>query len=353
VIFISEVWFHASAHGSGIYNTAVNVGVIGLGFMGATHAVTYTKLPEVRIAAVSGGNAERLNGDFSTVGGNLALALPNIDLQAANKYAHWQELITDSAIEAVDICLPTDLHAEVACAALAAGKHVLCEKPMALTGEQCELMLAKARETGRVLMIGHVLRFAPAYEHLREFVTFDEAGTVQSATFTRVCGVPDWSPWLPDSNKSGGAVLDLLIHDLDQILLLFGPPRAARAKQLGDVDGVSATLLYPGGPEVRVQGGWMPRGTPFSMAFQVRTARALLEYGSGGLTYTDGTGIRKPVQIPDCDPYREELSYFQQCCDYGLKPELCPPQSSADAVKLAILIRQSRDRDGEELACAL
>jgi predicted dehydrogenase len=321
--------------------------------MGATHAVTYSKLPGMRIAAVSARNAQRLSGDFSDVGGNLDLALPNVDFSRTGKYRDWEELIADPAIDAVDICLPTDLHERVAVAALSSGKHVLCEKPMALTAEDCDLMLAKAEEADRILMIGHVLRFWPAYEYLQQFVALSGFGPVQAATFTRMCGLPDWSSWLTDTSRSGGAVLDLLVHDLDQILLLFGAPEAIRAKALGNFDAVTATFLYSNGPEIRLQGGWMASGTPFSMAFQVRTARALLELGPNGLTLSDAEGKQHRVQTPDANPYTEQLTYFQQCCQLGRKPDRCPPEAAAAAVKAALLLKRSRDLDGEQVQCAL
>jgi predicted dehydrogenase len=321
--------------------------------MGATHAVAYTKLPGMRIGAVSAHNAQRLSGDFSDVGGNLGLALPNVDFSETAKYRDWEQLMADRAIDAVDICLPTDLHQRVAMAALASGKHVLCEKPMALTADDCDLMLAKAEEAGLILMIGHVLRFWPAYEYLQKFVVQGEFGPVQTATFTRMCGLPDWSSWLTDTARSGGAVLDLLVHDVDQILLLFGAPKAIRAKALGNFDALSATLLYPNGPEVRLQGGWMASGTPFSMGFQVRMARAVVELGPSGLTLSDAEGKQHKIQTTDADPYAEQLKYFQQCCESGRRPDRCPAEAAAAAVKVALLLKRSRDLDGEEIPCAL
>ena len=164
------------------------------------------------------------------MGGNLGLALPNADFSGVARYRDWKSLLVDRAVDAVDICLPTDLHEQVANAALVAGKHVLCEKPMALSGKACDRMLVRAKEAAHVLMIGHVLRFWPAYRSLRQFVTSGENSAVQTATFTRMCGLPDWSSWLPDANRSGGAVLDLLIHDLDRsFFYLVRRPQFARS----------------------------------------------------------------------------------------------------------------------------
>lgn len=331
----------------------MNIGIIGLGFMGATHAGTISRMDGVRVGAVAARNDRLLNGDFSEVGGNLGNALPNVDLTRAAKYHDWTELIADPSIEAVDICLPTDLHERVSLAALAAGKHVLCEKPMALSAAGCDNMLRAAGQAKRILMIGHVLRFWPAYTQLGSFIAAGENGAVTSATFTRYCGVPDWSSWLPKEERSGGAVLDLLIHDLDQILLLFGPPAALRAKALGNEDAVTATFLYPNGPEVRLQGGWLAAGTPFSMGFQVQAERAQIELTPKGLTVSDLDGRQKSTPIEEADPFTAELSYFRECCEAGRKPDRCPPEQSAAAVKLALLVKQSRSLDGEEVTCAL
>src|SRR5581483_5342529 len=273
------------------------------------------------------------------------------DLSAARKYGEWRELIDDPKLDAVDICLPTDLHAPAAIAALEGGKHVLCEKPMALSADDCERMLATAKRHGRVLMIGQILRFWPEYLYLQDFVKAGRYGQIRSATFTRRCGLPDWSRWLPDESRSGGAVIDLLIHDIDQALLLFGTPARIDAKSIGEPDTLMGTLIYPGGPEVRIQGGWFPSGTPLSMGFQVRADRAELEWGPNGLTLSDAGGFREIVSVSAADAYREELSYFVDCCRAGKPPERCLPQESARALKLALLLKQSRGSGGEQLAC--
>src|SRR5947209_6384754 len=123
-----------------------------------------------------------------------------------------------------------------------------------------------------------LIRFWPEYEELRKFVQSSEYGPTRSATFVRRSGLPDWSGWLTDQSRSGGAVLDLLLHDVDQVLLLFGMPQRVAAKSISGPDTVMATLIYPGGPEVRIQGGWFAPGTPFSMSFQIRAYRAELEW---------------------------------------------------------------------------
>lgn len=325
--------------------------------MGAMHLDAYSRISGVQVAAVCSGNPLTRSGDLTKVGGNLSGRAMVRDFSAVRKYEDWRALVHDPEIDAIDICLPTDLHSSVTLAALKAGKHVFCEKPMALSGEDCDTMTIAARDHNRLLMIGHVLRFWPEYQYLRSFVSRGEYGRIRSATFVRRCGLPDWSHWLPDEARSGGAIVDLLLHDVDQALDLFGMPQSVAAKSMGGPDTAMATLIYPrgsesGGPEVRVQGGWFAAGTPLSMSFQARADRAELEMSREGLMLSDITGQRKQVNAGATDAYEAELSYFVDCCRTGTQAERCPPEASACAVKVALLLKQSRAEGGRQLSCA-
>jgi predicted dehydrogenase len=331
----------------------VKIGIIGLGFMGTTHLDAFSKMEDVTIAAICTQNAEAFSGGFRQSRGNLNRESAVHDFSAVHKCLEWRELVHDPELDAVDVCLPTDLHAPVAIAALERGKHVLCEKPLALTGADCERMIAEAKQHNRILMTGQVLRFWPEYVHLERFVKDHEYGAIRSATFVRRCGLPDWSRWLPDEKRSGGAVLDLLIHDIDQALCLFGAPDRVSAKALGSTDAITATFIYPGGPEVRVQGGWFAPGSPLSMTFQVRAERAELELTPTGLTLSDEVGGRNEIAGMGGDAYATELAYFVDCCRTNRQPELCMPEDSCRAVKLALLLKQSRAQGGEQVKCVL
>jgi predicted dehydrogenase len=329
----------------------MKIGIIGLGFMGATHLDAFAKLPDAHVAAVCSGNPRALSGDLSQTGGNRAGSARIYDFSAVKKYTRWQDLIADAELDAVDICLPTDLHAEVTVAALQAGKHVLVEKPMALTLNDCERMMAEADREKRILMVGQVLRFWPEYRYLQEFGKSNAYGALRSATFVRQGAAPDWSQWLLMDERSGGAVVDLLIHDVDQALLLCGLPERVAAKRLGNTDALTATLIYPGGPEVRIQGGWFAQGTPFSMTFQARAERGELELTQAGLTLSDAAGQRMTMTPEGSDAYEEQVRYFVHCCKNGEQPKLCMPRESAQAVKVALLLRQSREMGGEQIQC--
>ncbi len=324
--------------------------MVGLGFMGATHLAAFSKISDVQIAGICTQSERSLAEHLSQAGGNLERPAMKFDFSGVRHCTHWRELVLDPELDAIDICLPTDLHATVSIAALTAGKHVLCEKPMALSAAECDRMLATAEEQKRVFMIGHVLRFWPEYELLSEFVSAQQHGAILSARFVRTCGLPDWSSWLPVEARSGGAVIDLLIHDIDQALRLFGMPERVAAMHLPDADAMTATLDYDHGLSVQIEGGWLLPGAPFSMGFQVKVGAALLELAPEGLFLNDETG-RRQMQSPKRDAYDAEIAYFVDCCRTGNKPELCPPRQSAEAVKLALLLKESRRNGGEPIKC--
>jgi predicted dehydrogenase len=324
-----------------------------MGFMGVTHLGALSQMPDVKVAAICSANPRVLAGDLSGIGGNLKRENFTFDLSSVRKHTVWQDMVNDAELDAIDICLPTHLHRPVAVAAMKAGKHIICEKPMAGSGTECQAMLDAATDTRRTLMIAHVLRFWPEYRQLHRFVKSGENGDIRAATFIRKCGIPDWSRWLTNEGESGGAILDLLIHDIDQILMLFGMPERVAAKSMGGPDSVSATFLYGSKIEVRLQGGWFDAGMPFSMSFQVRADRALVELTPEGLVLSDQTGNRKKIGAGSEDPYATELAYFVECCKAGKSPEHCPPAESAKAVEIALLLKQSREQDGAQLKCSV
>lgn len=325
----------------------MKIGIIGLGFMGATHLGAFSKLTDVEVTAICARDPRSLAGDLSHVGGNLNREAGVYDFSGVRKYTDWEELVRDPDLDAIDICLPTDAHAPVSLAAFAEGMHVLCEKPMALTKDDCDRMIAAAASHRRVLMVGQVLRFWPEYQHLERFVQ-KEGRSIVSATFSRRCAVPNWSRWLMDESRSGGAILDLLVHDIDQALSLFGLPEEVSAASLGDIDGVTATFTYPGDLRVHIEGGWFHDGTPFSMGFKVRTQTSELDFTSEGLRLNNAA-----VELATADAYETELDYFVECCRMNKQPDHCPPRDSARAVELALLLKRSRSLEGKPLRCEI
>lgn len=327
--------------------------------MGATHLKALSQIPNAQLAAVSDGDERRLGGDLSGVQGNIGEAGARMDFSRVARYTDWREAVNDSNVQAVDICLPTNLHAAVAIAALQAGKHVLVEKPMALDAASVDAMLEAARHSGRILMTAQVLRFFPMYKVLAELVKSGQLGAARAATFRRRCAAPPWSGWLADKSASGGGVFDLLIHDVDMCLHLFGPPEAVSAVGYENlargIDCITAQFCYPQ-MTVVLAGGWHhPKSFPFSMEYTVTCDGGTIDYSSAGsppaLYRADGAKTELPADGKD--GYLAEIEYFVQCCVQGKPPVDCAPAESAAAVKLALLMLEAREKQGERIACQI
>ncbi len=326
--------------------------------MGSTHIKALQGIQGAELAAVYGRNEAALSGDFRHIQGNLGGPGEVFDFSGVTQYREIEELIADPRIDAVDLCLPTDLHDTVAIAALRAGKHVLVEKPLALEGVAADRVIAEAERSGRILMAAQVLRFMGPYVALREALSQGQLGPVRSAILRRRCAAPAWGGWLKRPEKSGGGVFDLLIHDVDMCLHLFGKPQKVGATGYEDasrgIDVIHAQFLYPGQGVVLVTGGWHhPRSYPFSMEYTVIADGGTIDYSSAGrppaLYREDGS--EEKLALPERDGYADELRYFVESCSAGRQPELCPPRDSADAVKLARLMLEARNRNGEWIEC--
>ncbi|MGH9660982.1 MAG: Gfo/Idh/MocA family protein, partial [Bryobacteraceae bacterium] len=325
----------------------MRIAVIGLGFMGSTHLKAIRTIAGAELAAVVSGDPRKRAGDLAGIQGNLGGPGERMDFSGVAQYATVAEALADARVEAVDVCLPTDRHEPVAMAALRAGKHVLVEKPMALDGAACDRMVAEAEKHGRVLMTAQVLRFFPDYEAAAR--ALPPLGAVRSALLRRRCAAPAWSQWLGDASRSGGGVFDLLIHDVDFCLHLFGAPRAVSAVGYEDlargVDWIEARLEYADGKAVVITGGWHhPKAYPFSMEFTIVAEGGTLEYSSLGrpLTLYGADGAGCAVEREEKDGYAAEIAYFLECASAGRKPALCPAEESAAAVKWAVAMVESR-----------
>lgn len=337
----------------------MRIAVLGLGFMGATHVRALQEIAGAELAAVYSSDERKLAGDLSGAGGNLATATATVDFSGVRRYRRIEAVLADDTIEAVDICLPTWLHDTVAIQALNAGKHVLVEKPMALDGFCADRMIAASRTSERVLMAAHVLRFFPEFRALRDVMLQEAHGRARVASFRRRCAAPGWSQWFGDHALSGGGIFDLLIHDVDMALHLFGKPAAVRASGWLDaeraVDIIDAQLFYEDGTLVTIAGGWHHAGAyPFAAEYSVVLEGGVVEFSTAGRVPTlYAGGSQQELELSGADGYRTEIEYFLECCQAGREPELCRPEESADAVRLMLLLEQARQRNGEKLECGI
>jgi predicted dehydrogenase len=298
----------------------MRIGLLGSGTMGHRHLAAASRLAGVEMITRSTPPYDRI--------------------APSDRPALIHSLLADPSIDAIDICLPTPQHVSVALAALAAGKHVLCEKPLALSTADSGRIVDAARVSGRVFMVAHVIRFFPAYRFLAEAIRGRTFGSVLRARFTRSSAIPAWAAWLVNSDQSGGAILDLLVHDFDQVVVLFGMPSHIAAEPLESSNTVRCNLNC-GGVPVEVEGGWFADDRAFAAGFDVEFVAARLAYRGERLTLHRPGAAEEEIPLPDVDPYTEQLRSFVQCCVSGEEPNACTPQAAADAVALALAVRKA------------
>jgi UDP-N-acetylglucosamine 3-dehydrogenase len=259
-------------------------------------------------------------------------------------------------IDAISNTLPTHLHAEHTIAALKAGKHVLLEKPFALTAVGCDGMIAAQKESGKVLLVAHVLRFWGDYISLVDFVQSGEIGKPLSAVATRLSQLPGWADWFLNPAWSGGAVLDLCVHDFDVLNWILGQPKSvyARGRELkpGLWNNIHASLDY-GHSEGFVEGSeFMPEGYPFTAALKVLCEGGVVEFmfRAGGVSVemggTNSLVVYEPgksyaLDAKPGDAYENQASYFVDCVRNGRMPTLGTPAQARLAVLCADAARRS------------
>ena len=327
-------------------------GVCGLGFMGRTHFAHLRNHAGAEVVAVCDRDPRRRAGDLSTATGNIGPSdAERLDLSGVAAYESVAELVGDPQVDAIAITLPTPLHAEVAEAALAAGKHVICEKPMAPDLAACDRMVRAVERAERTLMVAQCIRFWPQYELIKGMVDEGRIGRVRFAKLRRVCTPPAYSSenWLMDGGQSGGALLDLHVHDVDFAHHLLGVPETVYARGCrgpsGGTDHVFASFGYADGRLAWLEGGWTYHAPwPFEMAIVVNGEKGTLEWsssrGSDVLLYAgDADPERHPC--PEGTGWSREMDYFVECVGAGRPVDRCLPSSSRTSIALALAEGQS------------
>ena len=328
------------------------VGIIGIGFIGWIHWLAYHRLGGVKVVAISESIPERLAGDWRNIKGNFGPPGEQVDLSGINTYANLDDLLRDPQVDLVDITLPTFLHADIAVRALEAGKHVFCEKPMALRLADCERMVAAAKAADRLLMIGHVLPFFPEYDWARRVISSGDYGEVRGGAFRRIISDPTWIKnfWAPD--RIGGPMLDLHVHDAHFIRLVFGMPQEV----------TTIGRLRDGLPEfwhsqfrfanrdlvVEATSGTIDQqGRAFTHAFEIHLERATLAFdfavigGEGRYlcepTLLDSAGNVEHPKLPGGDPvdgFVSELREVTRSINEGKSSEVLGAILAQDAIRL-------------------
>ena len=338
----------------------IRVGIIGFGFMGTTHYNIYRADPRAQIVALADIDPRKRQGDISAVCGNIGGGDNSrpLDLSGIKTYADGLDLIRNPEVDLVDVCVPVYLHKQYTLAAIAAGKHVMCEKPLARTAADAREVVAAAKKSDRAFMVGMCIRFWPEYVHTAELIRSGKLGKIRSATFKRVS--PDingngWENWFMKSQLSGGAIFDLHLHDVDYLRFLFGMPKTVTAFGVkgvrSDADGIDHVMArydYADGALITAEGGWDPaKGTPFEMSYQIVGDKMTVRLSETGYKVIHADGTVETPQPGSADRptgWHREIAHLLDCIAAGKKTDL-DLDSVTDAIRLVEAEIQSIDTE--------
>ena len=317
------------------------VGIVGAGLIGSWHAARWQKLPV------------ELVGFYDHTLKNAERAAETFGVRA---FESMSELL--NAVDLVDVCTPTPAHKEGVLAAAAAGKAIVCEKPIARHLRDAEEMIAACERAGVPLFIAHVVRFFPQYAKAKALQDAGKLGrpgvlrTVRAGSFPR----PNPDSWYNSFARGGGVVMDLSIHYLDFARWIFGEVERVYARGLTFAgrsmsDHSLITLRFKNGALGHIEGSWASPPGQFRTALEVAGAGTLLEWDSADpspfATQFDAAktgdekipGADNPL-APEDDPYYLEFKHVLECLNAD-KPFLVSPHDGLMALKLALAATES------------
>jgi predicted dehydrogenase len=321
----------------------IKIGIIGLGFMGKTHAAAYRQLMtalDFKVTAVADTNKERADEVAA--------------MMDAKAYYSPQELIDQADVNTVDICVPTFMHYEYASQAIAKGFNLFVEKPLCLNSKDAFALVKQAEEKKVIAQVGQCLRFWTEYDYLKTVTESGEYGKMKHLRLRRFSARPSWggNEWMRDDTLSGGAALDLQIHDADFALYLFGQPAKVSSfmNEMGDKYSSLVSELKYDGFSVLIDSSWdYPMPFPFDMNYIAGFENATVIYTmSNGITVYPANGesfspdLKKEClaesgvegNVSDLGGYYNELYYFIDCLNKGIQPVKASLQAGAEAVEL-------------------
>ena len=313
----------------------MRVGIVGVGFMGTTHAAGWAETPAeiIGFTAETQSEAGALSKQYKTrVYSSLEEMLPNVDV--------------------VDICSPTHLHYEMALKAAAAGKHVVCEKPLARTTRQAREILLACQRAGVQLLVAHVVRFFPEYALAHSAVVEGQIGTPGVIRLHRGSYRPKKPAgnWFLDEVKSGGILMDLMIHDYDYARWVAGDVESVSARRVtqlhpeAPVDYGLVILSHRSGALSHIAGAWAYPPPTFRTHLEIAGDRGLIEFDSDGTAPirnfvlrtggADAPDVALPSSPVSESPYTTQIKEFYRALAEGIAPRVSGTDGLA-AVQIA------------------
>lgn len=307
----------------------LRIGLAGCGIISGAHLDGYAALSDqAEVVAVADRDVERARQAAAKAG-------------AARVYAGFEELIADPELDAVDLCLPHHLHRPATLAALAAGKHVLCQKPIATTLEDADAMIAAAAQNDRVFMVAETMRFHPAVERARELIAAGLIGEpilAQSVSAIYQGGPYLETPWrfVPDE-MGGGALIDGGIHFTDALLNLLGRPArvSCLTRRVRPIFPTEDTAIvqaqFESGVLLNLTVMWSARHTP-SMLFRISGTEGTLTVEWGRITVESDKLPDGKAEYPSlrAQSFALMVAHFVECARTGRQPRMGGAEARAD-----------------------
>lgn len=321
----------------------LKIALVGLGYIGMSHLEAIKRLQCVELCAVVDANP--------VVGSKVA------EEHGVRYFESLEGLLRDGTCEAVDLCVPTWLHEEMIVKAAACGKHILCEKPITFTLESFDRIAAAVEATNVRFMVAQVLRFWPEYAYIRDLYDAGALGQVRQVSMCRLSQPPAWAAWYQDPGKSGGALYDLMLHDLDYIQAMLGEAvcvyAAGKQSATGCWNQIHTNIQFKNGAFVSLEtNNEAFGGFPFEMGmrlfaserildFELRAGQNLETIGTRTLrSYTRGEGFTLP-KVNEEDGYAAEIQYFAACVLDGVPPDKVSVGSSRKTLELLLAVKAS------------
>lgn len=323
----------------------VNIGIVGLGFMGTTHIKAYRQVPEACVAVVCDSGHVPVDGDLSGISGNIGDgSTVRLDMSRVAVYRDIRDLLANPDIDLVDLCVPTRAHPSMAIMALQAGKHVICEKPMARTAALGREIVEAAALARGFFMPAMCMRFWPQWLWVKRAIDRGAFGKVLAARFRRVCEPPAWSREMYlNGAQSGGALMDLHIHDADFVQYCFGRPMSVYSRGMsvisGSIDYILTQYQVACGAVVSAEGGWiMSDGFGFNMAYTVIFENATVDYdlvrGPDALRLFEKGRSPLTITCDAWDGYVGELKHMIDSIVGGHPPTVVSAADGLSAVEI-------------------
>ena len=317
----------------------IKVGIIGAGRIGQVHAKSITyHIPQAQLVAIS---------DIYEEGAKKVAE----ELGIPNYYKDYHEILNDPSIDAVLICSSTDTHADIACEAAAAGKHIFCEKPVDLTVAKIKKVIEAVDKAGVKLQIGFNRRYDHNFAYIKQLEKDGKIGRIQTVKITSRDPEP---PTIDYVKVSGGIFLDMTVHDFDMARFLFGEPEKVSAIAR---DGITpqqwsdSRLFFPDGLVVSVNASWNESASfPFTCTFRLTAEHATVLWdGQHPLRVFPDAGEPYTLSYPARDYMAEEIRFLATCILKNCQNHKNPPSSARNTVLLANTLRESAARGGEVL----